>query len=284
MPDAPCKTRIFVRRIKSIGFVDEGANRGADIIVFKRRGTSEVGDMDTSEKAGRKMSTARLAALKDAMNKLTALLGEVDDAGEEEKMKEDKAVVDSEKLAEVEKRATDAEAKVTALEAQIAELTAKKDEPVDVWKGIPVEVRKRIEDAEKRAADAEVAAKIERDKRETADECAKIKAELGALPVKAEEFATVLKSAREKLDFADACELGRVLKAANEQLKQSALFREVGRSGDDTESASAKINAKAAEIKAATPGISMALARTQARKALPEIAAQERQENSSTRH
>lgn len=282
MPDAP-KTRIFVKQIRSIGFVDRGANSGADVIMFKRSGDA----VDTNaEKVGRKMAGARLAQLKDALTKLTALLGELEDSAEEDSdmsdKKDEKQPTDAEKLEAAEKRAAELEAKAAALEAQVAELSAKRAEPEDVWKGVSAEVRKRIEDAEKRAQDAELAAKAERDARELSEETAKIRTELPALSVKAEEFAVVLKHAREKLDFADACELGRVLKATNEQLKQSKLFGEVGRTANDNgESASAKIEAKAVEIRKANPKLSPSAARVEARKQLPDIARQERDEKNA---
>ena len=125
---APRKTRLFLRRITSVGFVDKGACTDADILLFKR---------DVVEKVGRKMAGSRLDALRAAVAQLQSLLAEVDDPAEDE---EDEMPEDTAKAA-VDTSETPAPKPAPAPEPA----------PVDVAKADLEDIQKRLVDAEKHA-------------------------------------------------------------------------------------------------------------------------------------
>lgn len=206
------KTRLFVRQLKSIGFVDRGACEGADIIAAKS--AAEGGSMDMEQVAAAlEQLTAQVAAIQTFVAGAT---------------KQPEPEMDEPAKAEVEAKAED-EAEETASKADV------------------LDVSKRLEEAEKRAAVAEEIAKAERDKRLTAEWITKTRADLAALPADAETLGCVLKRASEVVSVDDFAELHRVLKAAAEQIAANdALTREVGGTGNETsESSAAKIDSMA---------------------------------------
>jgi hypothetical protein len=254
-----------------------------------RRWLADHEDVTNTEKIGRKMAGSRLSALKEVVSKLVHLMEEVDDEEEEQMSKKDDnkptltlpeeaaKLDDAVKTAilgwaqTIDKRASDAETKATALDKRVKELESakSKDTPEEeAWKALPEPVRKRIEETEKRARDAEEAAKAERDKRLTAEYVAKAQT-FKALPVKADEFGLVLKRLAECAPSeSDYAEIERVLKAAEAQLQQSDLFKERGVPGEATAtSAIDEIN------KLATEHVSKKLARTHA-EAVTKIASE----------
>jgi hypothetical protein len=117
----------------------------------------------------------------------------------------------------------------SALVEQVESALAKAAEADDLAKADP-ETRARIEKAEKRAEAAETLAKSERDERLNKEFIAKAE-DYTALSVDASKFGPILKSASEKLDKADYEEFERILKAANEAVEQSELFKEQGAAG-----------------------------------------------------
>lgn len=209
------KTRLFVRQLKSIGFVDRGACEGADIIAAKS--AAEGGSMDMEQVAAAlEQLSAQVAAIGEAVAGLAA--AEVEDEQPE---------MDMNGMCEPAKA-----------EDEVEETASKAD---------VLDVSKRLEEAEKRAAVAEEIAKAERDKRLTAEWITKTRADLAALPADAETLGCVLKRASEVVSVDDFAELHRVLKAAAEQIAANdALTREVGGTGNETsESSAAKIDSMA---------------------------------------
>ena len=141
---------------------------------------------------------------------------------------------------------------------------------------LPPAVRERIEKAEKRAEAAERIAKAEEDMRVTREFVAKAEADYDELTFDASEFGPVLKRASEALKADDFETLDQVLKAANEQARQSALFKSVGRDGEPAESGSdadRTLAAKAEEIRKSEPGVSRTEAMRRAMRENPDLAA-----------
>jgi hypothetical protein len=182
--------------------------------------------------------------------------------------------------ADLEKATTDAAEQKTALDkatADIAELQAKvgkddveKDDEEIKKEDLPEPVRKalekaeadrkasdeRAEKAEKAATEAGDIAKAERNERLKATFIAKADA-YKALPVKKDEFGPVLQAASEKLSKEEFEALDTVLKAADEQIAESDLFKEQGRTHGAAETgALAEAKQKAEELKKADPKLS----------------------------
>lgn len=167
-------------------------------------------------------------------------------------------------FAEMEKRATDAEAKLATPAAG-----SEKEQT------LPTEVTKRLEDAEKRAKDAEErVAKIEMDRRnETFVQKA---SQWTHLPVKAQVLGPILRKVAdgEKLTTEEQAEMDRVLSAANEANRTARLFEEVGSGAEGDGSATSKVNKLAKEAQAANPKLSDAAARAQVYERNPGLMAE----------
>lgn len=204
-----------------------------------------------------------------------------------------------EDLKKEQERAEAAEVKATKADEQIAELTksveelqkaARADtEPARLDKSeLSPEVRaalekaeadgkanaERAEKAEKSAKAAEDIAKAERDERLKAEFVTKAEG-YKALPVKKDEFGPVLKAAAEKLSKEEYAEMERVLKAADEQIAASDVFKEHGRGGDGgkPEGALAEATAKAAELRKSDTRLTASAALQEVFKADPTLAA-----------
>lgn len=221
--------------------------------------------MEELSKAGRAISAPRLGMLKQMRELIDQLIvdGEKYLEGESQtaKRRNDQVNWDEIKKSlseEARKYIEDLEKKV----AQVDELNTKvidlekklvdsgkdkeKNKKDDIWKGVNPEVRKRMEDMEKRAKDAEELAKKERDERITREYIAKVTA-YQALPVKPEEFGLVLKSLAEK-DPENYAKIEAVLKVADEAIVKGGLFAELGRSGNAGSNALQKAEAFVTEM------------------------------------
>lgn len=137
--------------------------------------------------------------------------------------------------------------KVEGLETKVKELEKKDPDKEDILKGLPEEVRKRIEDAEGKAKEATDLAKAEREMRITKqyEDEAKGFPKLG----KPEKIAKMLRSADEQGE-AEGKDFRETLKAAQAKIDENDLLtKELGRSiSDSVDSAWAKIEAKANEL------------------------------------
>lgn len=218
-------------------------------------------------KAGRAIAGHRMARLRQAKDLLRQVINEAEppqpgDGQNNVGKKGDEGQVtqqiDKSKLPpEVQAYIEDLEKKAAAGEPASGGAPQGADE--DILKNLPESVRKVVEDARKEAAearkqaeDAQSVAKAEREARVMAEFTKRAEA-LTHLPAKPEDFAKVLKSLHEAAPEAFAA-VEKVLQGANEALKQSDLFREVGKGGSGTGgSAMAEIEAVAAELQKADP-------------------------------
>lgn len=190
------------------------------------------------DKAGRKISTKRLARLKQARDALSALITEADP--------DDKG---SETMPETK---TDKNAPAPA---DPAAPPATPPAPEDVLKSASPEVRKlfedlagRVEKAETRATEADSIAKTERDARELAELRKRAESELGNLAGTPDEKAEMLRDLTKALGKEKAEKMIGMLKAADEAVRQGALFKEVGTGGAATGTAFEKIRAEAQKL------------------------------------
>lgn len=152
----------------------------------------------------------------------------------------------------------------------------KEPDPVDVVKDdLPEPVRKRFEELEKRAKEAEEIAKAEREKRELAE--IRKRAESLQAVGDVDELAAVIKAAHD-VSPEQAEKLETVLKSAAERIKQSALFSERGHGGEDPGSAYAQLMAKADEIRKNDTSLTKEQAFERAVDLYPDLVAQYRKE------
>lgn len=131
----------------------------------------------------------------------------------------------------------------------------------------------RVAKAERDAEEDRKIAKAEREATALRSFVSKAEKEFPSLPVKADEFGPVLKSASETMPAEQFAELERVLKAGNEAM--ASVFKEQGRSreGDTADTAVAQAKAAAAEIRKSDNTLSEAVAMQKAFQADPELAA-----------
>jgi hypothetical protein len=175
-----------------------------------------------------------------------------------------------------------ATAQVTELE-KAAEKPAEPTEPkVDPLAKADPEIRAMLAKAETEAAELRKAAqeatdlaKAEREIRVTREFIAKAD-EYRALPLDGTVFGPVLKAASEKFSKEENDELIRVLKAADEQIAKSDLFKEQGRSTDgNPESATATdaLQKAAVEIRKSDSSLNSFQAMQRAMRENPDLAA-----------
>lgn len=185
-------------------------------------------DLDEIEKAGRAISASRLKELMASRDSLTRLIEEAQPATprEEDHMPDEKVALSDEARKALPE---DAQKFITDLEGQVAKAAKPADDkPEDeVLKGLPEDVRKRIEAVEKRAEDAENAAKEEREKRETAEVTKRLESTKHAGVNTAEWAAPMRKLAETDPEFAKKVE--ETLNAASERIRQAELFGELGK-------------------------------------------------------
>jgi hypothetical protein len=187
------------------------------------------------------------------------------------------ALADAEgRIAELTKRADEAEAKnrdletvVKAKDAELDKLHADNADEDEVLKSLPEPVRKRIEDANKAAAAAqEEVAKM----RAAADEREAIeKAKAIGIGDAAKLGPLLMRIEKGKSGAEDAAEVTRLLKSAAELSAKSPLFKQFGSDvkveGDPEE----LLKAKADEIRKGKPDLSPAQAYAKATEENPEL-------------
>lgn len=154
-----------------------------------------------------------------------------------------------------EKRATEAETareealkKATEAEEESRQVKAKAEaEGFTLEKGtISESVAKRIAEAERRATEAEQRATVEKAARLDAEWIAKARS-LDKLPIEPETFGPALRKMAEH-DEETVNEIERVLKGANEQASQIAMFAEVGAAIDVVGDAGKRLEAMAKRL------------------------------------
>lgn len=171
-------TKLKNLTIEKVALVDAGANPDADVLIYKSAETPSNQEAIVADET----STETVAAETVAQADYDAVVAERD-----------------------------------ALAEQVAELTPAPSED-EVLKGLPEDVRKRLEDAEATIA------KMEQERR--AEMFAKKAGEFGHV-APAADLAPVLE-AIDRVDADLAKSLDQVLKAANARIAEGGLFAEVG--------------------------------------------------------
>lgn len=172
-----------------------------DMVVSK----AWVEAVDEVEKAGRVIAGQRLARIKDAIAVLQQIVREAEPGEKETEMAD----------ADVAKRAEEAEARVKALEAEVAKAQ---------------DISKRLEAAEARAQQAEDVAKRNQERLEEREYIEKAQ-QYTALPVKADEDWRVLK-AIDSLEPSVRDRALELLGAAEGQLALAGALTSVGKGGE----------------------------------------------------
>jgi hypothetical protein len=232
------RSRLEKLLIDRVDLVDDGANPDASILLFKRDGGTDMADDkakdDDVQKAGKAISTARMARLKALRDELASLIADA----QGDKM------ADEDKKDDVGKAADAAEdpvvkAKFEAFQKQIDDLKAQADDAI---------AKAAAAKAEADAAVAKAAQEVER--RERADFAKRATDDLSALPGSADDKGNLLYSLSKKLDEAEFKAIDTMLKAANEAAKTGKVTEEVGKSGKAPagDTAFAKMKALAAEL------------------------------------
>ena len=210
-------------------------------------------------KAGKKMSTTRLQALKNAYKAIGGIIAEADDSNKEPPAGDN-----------VNKKEGDD--------------TVPKDDVIKM-EDLPEEIQKMVADYPELKKQADKATELEKKLTDTQAELAKAKDEdltkqfttkaagLDALPVKADELGPVMKALADK-DPENFAKLEGVLTAANEAVKKGALFSEAGRGGATTGGAVEKMNAKVAEMVSKDAGMTKEKAFTKVMHDNPELYAE----------
>lgn len=171
---------------------------------------------------------------------------------------------------------------IERLTARIAELEKAKPtdpKPEDVLKNADPAVRQmiadlesRVEKAEGKASAAETTAATERAAREKAERVAKAQREFGGITADFGKVGEALHALDGKVDKAVVETIETTLKAASEQLRTQALFKELGHSAPPApDSAVGKIAKRAEELMKADTTLTRAAAETKALEAHPEL-------------
>lgn len=248
--------------IDEISLVDDPANEQARVVIAKAKAAHSGQSEPDGQSGDDDAASTEAAQLKEFQMDIENL---------------SKALEDAEaKLAALEQRTTDAEAAladanevIKAKDVEIEELSkgrmkAQKAEVEDdeedeedgekkVMKSLPESIRKRLEDFEKRAAEAEATLAKMRDEKDTAEAIAKARTlnfgkpeEVGPLLLRVRKGATT---------EADATALESLLKAAGAQDKVSYLYRTVGSDQAVEGDPEMLMKAKADEIAKANKGM-----------------------------
>ncbi len=170
-------------------------------------------------------------------------------------------------LEKAEQERDEAQAELAKAEKKLAKKDKKDEEAAPIDKAdLPPAVREALEKAEARAdklekqaeEDAKIA-KAERDLRITREFVAKAETEFPSVGGSSEEFGPVLKTMSETLPEDVFKSIETRLRAAEEQVRTSNLFKELGMGGDPTPGADVELDAalqKADDLQKADPNLS----------------------------
>lgn len=273
--------RLHVDLIDTVGIVDKGDDPESQIVFLKRAG----GVMEKPDPTMfRKMVEAIGSAFGLGADDVNRALKDGDDpppdpkeGGKEDGVVKEFKLEELPEVAQEEFRKLQGEAqKVAGLEEQVqkltdqvAELTPKEDPEPDP-EPIPEELQKKLDDAEKRATEAEERiAKLEAEKRNTI--FVKQAGELTALPgFKPDDHATLL----DKIEAAIGAEsyeafIG-ILKSAAQAVRTGELFKTAGRGGIST-SIETEVQEAADELRKTNPDWTVEKARAEVWKRNPEL-------------
>ena len=251
------RQRLRVKRIETVGFVDKGDNPPAEVVFFKR---STPKDEPMDDKTPKDTPDAQKAEAVGLLTKLAQFLGLAD-----EDVTKATNPTGGDPVAEPKDTPQDTPAEPVA--------------PEGVSKAEIEAMQKRLEDAEKRATEAdERVAKLETERRTA--EFVKRAEGYASIPVEAPKFGPILMKAADALTDEERDELYRVLDAANEAARVGKLFSEAGNDMPEG-SARAQVTAKAEEIRKADPKLTLEQAKRQVYRDNPELAEQEAAEDAA---
>lgn len=267
--------------IDEISLVDDPANEQARVVIAKAKAAQpgqaepdgQSGDDDAASAAFQlnkefQMDIENLAkALEDAEAKLESLEKRTTDA--EAALADANAVIKAKEV-EIEELQKGYKAKTQKAEVEDEmEDDEDEDEEKKVAKSLPESIRKRLEDFEKRASEAEATLAKMRDEKDTAEAIAKARTfNFG----KAEEVGPLLLRVRKGATTeADAAALEGLLKAAGAQDKVSYLYRTVGTDQAVEGDPEMLLKAKAEEIVKANKGMTFEQAYTRAMDENPSL-------------
>lgn len=142
----------------------------------------------------------------------------------------------------------------------------------EILKNAPEEMREELEKLYKEKEAAELLIKQQQDEAKQKEFIQKAKENYSNLSVKAEEFGLILKEIAEKAPEAYA-KIEEVLKAADAQLKENALFKEIGGNGAGLGGAPSmtKIEKAAEHVRQANPTLSKEQAIAKALELNPDL-------------
>lgn len=222
---------------------------------------------DVIDKVGRKVSSKRLAALKDARDYLVSVINDVEEGGSMTKL--DDSVIKS-LPDEVQEFLTEQQAALEKAETDVEELTKEladaqggdggegggEANPLDaVLKSADPVVREHIEKIQREAEEAKAIAKAEQEARLDREYLSKSES-MDGLPVEASEFASVLKTIGQSVPAETMDSLMEVLSKSSGLIKDSDFFQEIGKAGgDDDGSATSKIEKAAKAHMASDPSL-----------------------------
>lgn len=244
--------------IEEISLVDDGANPGARVEIWKSKaaGSGHVTGDPVDHQQEIMMTLEELsAALEQAEARMDTL---------------EKAKTDAEaKVAELDTVVKGKDARIAELEGTIAKGRTPADADEAFLKALPEAAREAVVKARADAAEAKAALAKARDAGDTEAAIAKAK---GLGFGKAEDVGPLLmRVAKGKTTEADASALEQLLKSAGTMAAQSPLFRMAGSSAAVDGDPEELLKAKAAEIQKAKPKLTPEQAYTEALDANPDL-------------
>lgn len=219
---APAALATMLR--EAVGALPPNAQGPARALIAALGGTTKEAGMPETDPAGGGAGGTETPTLEAQVATLAAQVADLTKALDTSKAAGEAAT----------KARTEAEAKL--LEATKALSGAPANPPTEAealakaMESLPEPVRKAWMEDRGRIAKAEKMAADERDARLSAEYLTKAR-ELGGVPAKPEDLATLLREADEKLSKEAGAELGRLLKAVAAQEATSDLFKEAGAAG-----------------------------------------------------
>lgn len=249
------KNRLFVRSLKTIGFVDKGDDPKAELLIFKRHEAGEV-------KKGVVQEDGKFCAYDAEGNKLGAYDSKEEAEAalkapptEKEKGGDDGSTTEEQPMFDVKKLDATAQAEFTKLTDQVATLTAKVAEltPPEPVK-LPADVQKKLDDAADEVRKAHERIEKLEDQREV-ERYVGIAKSLG---MNADDFATPLRKIAKALTKEEFAAFEKHEKALQAQIKAGALYSKIGIGGGGAATeAQTELQAAVAEVRKAKPELTV---------------------------
>ena len=260
--------RLHIKRLDEVSLVDKGANQRAFVTLWKRAPEEKPVADPKDDTISLPVLNKVLAALGFGKNSIVAEPVEkrvkqmpngkwaaMDDAGESMGMFD-----------------TEAEARAAAYGEKRKMADKPKDEPTPevVSKADFAKLQADLEIAKADALkQAEKVTKLETERRDA--EFTKRAEGYAPLPMKAPEFAVILRKCADVLTPEENAELDRVLSAASEMAKKAGLMKEIGSDSHEEGTAAALVAARVAELRKAEPKLTEVQARAQVYKSDPAL-------------